>query len=237
MAFTMTANNRWSTPLLLATALVFAPLAAEATISRAVAFDEKVDKAAAIVMGTCVRQEARWDESHRWILTYSTFQIEKLLKGSMPLRELTIVTPGGEVAGLHQDTIGVPDFQKGDERVLFVKNTAAGPTVLFFDQGAYSLEKDDHGERIVKPVASDGMYVDTARGGSLVRSEGARTLREFEGAIRESTKRREAIQMEMIEKKQQEQASILSVVKRNGALVALALIGAVLATWQLLRRS
>jgi hypothetical protein len=233
----MPTNNRWSAPLLLASALVFAPLAAEATISRAVGFDEKVERAAAIVVGTCVRQESRWDESHRFILTYSTFQIEKLLKGSMPLRELTIVTPGGEVAGLHQDTIGVPDFQKGDERVLFVKNTAAGPTVHFFDQGTYAVEKDGRGERIVKPVASDAVYVDTQRGGALVRSEGPRTLSEFEGAIRDSAKRREAIRMEMIEKNQQQQSSIMSVLKRNAALVALALIGAVLATWQLLRRS
>jgi hypothetical protein len=230
----MTANNRW-TPLLLASALVFAPITAQATISRAVAFDEKVERAAAIVVGTCVSQEARWDESHRWILTYSTFQVEKLLKGSLPVRELTIVTPGGEVDGLHQDTIGVPDFQKGDERVLFVKNTDAGPTVLFFDQGAYTIEKQGS-DRIVRPVASESMYVDTQRGGTLVRSEGPRTLREFEGAVRESVKRRESIRMEMIEKKQQEQASIGNVLKRNAALVTLALIGAMLATWQLLRR-
>lgn len=233
----MTANNRWSVPLFLASALVIAPVAAEATISRAVSFDEKVERATAIVVGTCVRQESRWDDTHRWILTYSTFEVEKLLKGSMPLRELTIVTPGGEVGGLHQDTIGVPDFQKGDERVLFVKNTDAGPTVLFFDQGAYAVEKDGRGDRIVTPVASEAVYVDTQRGGSLVRSEGARSLRDFEGAVRESNRRREAIRMEMVEKKQQEQASIGNVLKRNAGLVALALIGALLATWQLMKRS
>ncbi|HEY0142223.1 MAG TPA: hypothetical protein VGF48_15100 [Thermoanaerobaculia bacterium] len=230
----MTANNRWSA-LVAAVALSFA-VDANATISRAITFDEKVENAAAILVGTCVRQESRWDDSRRWILTYSTFQVEKLMKGSMALRELTIVTPGGRVGDLYQDTIGVPDFKEGDERVLFVKNTNAGPTVLYFDQGAYLVEKDDRGDRVVRPVASEAVYVDT-RGGQLVRAEGTRSLRDFEGAVRDSVKRREAIKMEMVEKKQQQEASLSNVFRRNIALVVLALIGAVLATWQLLKRS
>lgn len=232
----MTSNNR-RTALFLAAIVLLMALPARATISRAFTFDEKVEHAAAILVGKCVRQESRWDDSRRWILTYSTFQVEKLMKGSMALRELTIVTPGGQVGDLTQDTIGVPRFNEGDERVLFVKNTAAGPTVLYFDQGAYLVEKDDRGERVVRPVASEAMYVDT-RGGQLVRAEQARTLREFEGAVRESVKRREAIRMEMLEeKRKQEEASLNNVVRRNFALIALALIGAVLATWQLVRRS
>lgn len=231
----MTANHRRAALLLAAFALFFVA-DANATISRAFTFDEKVEHAAAIIVGKCVRQESRWDDSRRWILTYSTFQVEKLMKGSMALRELTIVTPGGRVGELYQDTIGVPDFREGDERVLFVKNTDAGPTVLYFDQGAYLVEKDARGERVVRPVASEAVYVD-ARGGQLVSSEQPRSLREFEGAVRDSVKRREAIRMDMIEKKQAEEASLSNVFRRNMALVALALIGAVLATWQLVKRS
>lgn len=231
----MTANNRRAALLLAAFALFFV-VDANATISRAFTFDEKVEHAAAIIVGKCIRQESRWDDSRRWILTYSTFHVEKLMKGTMALRELTIVTPGGRVGDLYQDTIGVPDFREGDERVLFVKNTDAGPTVLYFDQGAYLVENDARGERVVRPVASEAVYVDT-RGGQLVRSEQPRTLRDFEGAVRESVKRREAIRMEMVEKKKAEEASLSNIFRRNIALVMLALIGAVLATWQLVKRS
>ena len=68
------------------------PVAAEATIARAVKFDEKVDKAAAIVVGKVVSQQSAWDAKHERILTYSKFQIEQTLKG-VPAQEITIVTP------------------------------------------------------------------------------------------------------------------------------------------------
>lgn len=232
----MTTKNRWlASVVLAAVALLLTPVPAEATISRAFTFDEKVEGAAAIFVGTCIRQESRWDEGRRWILTYSTFSIDKLLKGTTPLRELTVVTPGGQVGELRQDTIGVPDFAAGDERVLFIRNTDVGPTVLYFDQGAYIVERQA-GERIVRPVASEAVFVNVKDGGSIVNNEGPRTLRDFEGAVRESIRRRDAIKMKMIEKKQAEEASLRSVLSRNKLLVALALIGAVIATWQLTRR-
>ena len=72
-------------PLLLGTVALAATLLATdayATIQRAVAFDDKVDQAAAIVLGKVVRTKSQWDPSHRWILTYSTFTVEQTLKGS-----------------------------------------------------------------------------------------------------------------------------------------------------------
>src|SRR5688572_23965221 len=110
--------------LLFATALTLLPLQADATLSRAIGFDEKVENAALIIVGKCVGQQSQWDAAHKWILTYSTFRIEKSLKGQFA-QEITVVTPGGAVDGIQQDTIGVPKFTVGDEHVLFVKNTKA----------------------------------------------------------------------------------------------------------------
>ena len=45
--------------LTFAAALLLAPLTAEATISRAMKFDEKVENAAAIVVGKCIRSWPR----------------------------------------------------------------------------------------------------------------------------------------------------------------------------------
>jgi hypothetical protein len=232
----MTSNNLRIAPVVLAVlAAVLTPVAAEATISRAFSFDEKVEHAASIFVGKCVRQEARWDDSKRWILTYSTFSVEKMLKGTNPLRELTVVTPGGKVDGLQQDTIGVPHFDVGDERVLFVRNTEAGPTVLYFDQGAYTVVREGN-ERVVRPVASEAVYVNVKDGSSITSDERPRTLRDFEGAVRDSIRRREAIRMKMIEEKRQKEASLGSVLSRNKSLVALALLGVMLATWRILKR-
>lgn len=220
-------------PVALTVALALMPSFAEATISRAIAFDEKVENAAAIVLGRCVSQRSQWDDTRRWILTYSTFEVEKAMKGA-PSREITIVTPGGNVGDIYQDSIGIPAFRQGSEHVLFVRNSKVGPTVLYFDQGAYDVVSV-RGERFVKPVVSSAVLVDTQRG-MAVAPEATRSLRDFETSIRDSIRRREAMRMQVIEKKRKEETSLLNVLHRNRALVFLALIGAVLATWQLVKR-
>lgn len=227
----MTARTLRNT--LLAASLLLLPLQASATLSQAMTFDQKVENAQSIVLGKVVRSESRWDEGRRWILTYTTFRIERSMKG-LPSQEVTLVTPGGSVDGIRQETIGVPRFEIGDEHVIFVRHSQAGPTVLYFDQGAYEVATV-RGERIVKPVVSSNVLIDTQRG-MAVSPEGPTTLREFESRVRESLRRGEAMRMEMLEREKQEQASLLNVVKRNRVLVLLALAGALLATWQLVKR-
>lgn len=232
-------NQRFASLVALAAtaALLLGGTAAEATISRPIAFDEKVDNATAIVLGRCVAQQSRWDATQEWILTYSTFQVEKTMKGTAG-QEITIVTPGGTVGTIAQEVVGSPKFRQGDENVVFIRNTQAGPTVLYFEQGAYRVEKNGHAERIVVPTVSPAVAVDTQRGRAV--AEGPLSLRDFEGSVRDTIRRREAIRMEMLERQQREEqkeASIWTHVQRNKILVALAIIGAILATWQFVKRS
>ena len=219
--------------LALSAFLLLAPVAANATISRAMKFDDKVANAAAIVVGECVAQRSQWDPARNWILTYSTFRIEKTLKG-MPAPEITIVTPGGTVDGITQEIIGVPRFREGEQHALFVRHSQAGPTVLYLEQGAYHVI-EERGERVVQPAVSSTVLIDTGRG-TAVSPEGRRSLREFEGSVRETVRRREAMRMEMMEREKKQQASLRSHIRRNRELLALALIGALLATWQLAKR-
>lgn len=217
--------------LLLAVFLLLVPAVAHASIVRAVDFDQKVGDASAIIVGECVAQQSRWDDTRNWILTYSTFRVEKTLKGA-PVQEITIVTPGGTVGDVVQEVIGVPAFRQGEQNVVFVRDSQAGPTVLFLEQGNYRVQTNDRGERVAVPAVSSAVLVDTGRG-TAVAPEAARTLREFEGAVRDSIRRRESIRMEMLDRQKKEQASLWNQVRRNRSLVALALIGVILATWQL----
>jgi len=219
--------------LALAALLLLAPVAADATIAQAVKFDDKVENAAAIIVGTCVAQRSQWDPARNWILTYSTFRIERTLKG-VPAEAITIVTPGGTVDGITQEIIGVPRFREGEEHVLFIRHSQAGPTVLYLEQGAYRIV-EERGERVVQPAVSSAVLVDTGRG-TAVSPEPRRSLRELEDSVRETIRRREAMRMEMIERRKEEQASLRNQIRRNRELVALALIGALLATWQLAKR-
>ena len=230
----MPANNPLKAALA-AAAISLAPFAAEATLMRAVPFDEKVEHSAAIVVGKCLRTESQWDASHRQILTYATFRIEKTIKGTpAPNQEMTIVTPGGRVGNVRQDSIGIPAFEEGDENLLFVRNSEVGPTVAYLEQGAYDIVTVGN-ERIVQPVETESVHIDEQRG-VAVPAEEARPLRQFEGEVRAAEKRIAFQRMQMMQKKQKEESAIWPVVRKNALLIALALVGAALATWQFLRK-
>jgi len=199
---------------------------------RAMPFDDKVEHAASIVLGKCIATHSQWDSEHRWILTYSTFRIEQSMKGGAET-EITIVTPGGSVEGVNQDTVGVPRFQAGDENVLFTKTTELGPTILYFDQGTYDIYAD-RGEKMVSPRLTGAVLVDTQRG-TAVEPERPRLLREFQRDVRESIARTRTGQMEMI-RAQKHQQSIAGTFDKYKWLILIALLGALIATVQLLRR-
>jgi hypothetical protein len=205
---------------------------------QAASFDEKVENANSIVVGRVLKKEARWDAQHRWILTYTTLRVEKSFKGITPL-EITIVTPGGQVGDVHQDTIGVPDFAIGSENVVFVRNSSVGPTVLYLDQGAYDLAKNDKGERMVMPVESDAVRIDAQRG-IAVAPEEPRTLREFEAAVRASERRGRQNQMAALQQQREAREpkpSLWSDIADSAWIIAIAILGAVLASIPLMRRS
>jgi len=221
------------------TGALLVPFKADATVSQAVPFEEKVDNAAGIVLGKVVDTKSQMDASGRWILTYSTIRVEKAMKGQAA-SEVTIVTPGGRVGTLNQSTIGVPSFHEGDERVVFLKNTRLGPTVLYFDQGAYDVATDSRGERIVEPVQSDAVHMDTQRGVAVANEE-ARTLPEFEKAVQAAIKSRpQRVEMsavaERARQQQQKNGTIADFFARNKVVIAIAAIGAALALWQLTRK-
>lgn len=157
---------------------------ASGAIARAVPFEEKVNLADAIVRGRFVRSHSAFDETGRWIVTYTTFKIDKTYKGSAPV-EITLVTPGGTVGSLSQQTVGVPQFSPGEERVIFVRSSRRGPMVLFQEQGAYRILRSGDGETIVAPSTSDLVLLDPQSGRAAAR-ESARTLGTFENEISRS---------------------------------------------------
>lgn len=233
----MTSNNRLIALGAVLVLLMTVP-AANAAIQAAATFDEKVENAASIILGKCVKNESRLDPSGRWILTYSTFDVEKSLKGVAP-QQITLVVPGGTVGSLHQETIGMPAFREGDEHVVFVKNTRFGPTVLYFDQGAYSVAGDDHGDKIVSPIPTNVVQMDTQRGMGVAPNDLPRTMHDFEQAVSDSLRdsRERKMRMDaMAAENARREASLWSIIARNKFFVLIALAGIAVATWQLLRR-
>lgn len=236
----MTPNNRTLplAALLLAGAAVFTAPPAQAALAEAATFDEKVNNAQAILVGRVVKRESRFSDDRRQILTYTTFKVEKTLKGGTP-QEVTIVTPGGKVGDVTQTTIGVPVFSEGTDNLIFVRDSKAGPTVLYFDQGAYDVVKDDRGDRLVVPVTSDAVLVDTQRG-VAVAAEGPVSLRTFEGSIRAVESRSRHNRMAVMESRPrqgQRKPSIWTDIADNAWIIAVAVLGTIVATIPLIKRS
>lgn len=231
----MTPNKR----LILASCLTFAALAAgaQATLVQAVSFDDKVGNAEAIVLGKCTATRTEWDPQHRWILTYATFAVDETMKGA-PVREVTVVMPGGSLDGLHQSSVGITPFDKGDERVLFVKNTRVGPTVLYFDQGTYAVAKNEKGEKVITPVMATESVRVNSQTGAVVSDDQPRTLRQFVGDVHASERRIEAVNAGamMRQRHQQQVQAPVSIYRRYWLLFALAGLGIALATLHLLRK-
>jgi hypothetical protein len=175
---------------------------ASASIARAVSFDEKVASAESVVVGKVVSQRSGPDPSGRWILTWSTFEVESALKGTAP-RHLTVMTPGGSHEGIRQETIGSPEFREGAEHVVFVNDSETGPTVAFLDQGVYDVVRDSRGRALVRPTSSRLMVVDKATGMAAPATgemSAPVSLDEFQTRIRDSMERSEqrALRMQAV---------------------------------------
>ena len=221
-----------------AAALILMPLAARASIARAVSFDEKVGNADSIVMGKCVRTRSEWDASHKWIITYSTFAVSKTFKGAQA-GEVTVATPGGSIGSLHQHTIGVPQFQPGVENVLFVKQSKLGPSVLYYDQGTYSVNRDAAGSPIVSSVATNAVLVDTQTGQAVSQDSEVRSLRDFEGHVEAALHPEAPVSRLGMAPRGQQPAqrpvSALDLILKHKLLTAIVAAGIALSTWQMWR--
>jgi len=241
----MTLNNLRASQIALAFTLLagLVPMTSSASIARAVSFEDKVSEADSIVMGRCVKTRSTYDPSGKWIVTYSTFQVAKAIKGQQS-SEVTVVTPGGSVGSMHQETVGVPHFREGEDNLLFVKQEKLGPSVLYFDQGAYSVEKDSRGEAIIQPVASELVLIDTQAGKAVAGEQSRRTLSQFENDVQIALKghhnlvatesmlggRRQAGQKIAIA------SSLRQFLSNNSTILLLVSLGLALSTVALIRR-
>jgi hypothetical protein len=237
----MTKTLRLATTSVFLTVLLAVP--AFATTARAVSFDAKVSEADQIFMGKCVSRRSALDPSGRWILTYSTFRVQRSFKGASPA-EMTVALPGGTVGSLHQETVGTPSFRPGDERILFVSQSKAGPSVLYFDQGTYAVHDSD-GVTMVQPVASSLVLIDPQTGTAHGANEKAQSVDAFASRVRDvvsHTRNREVNNgFSMATEHTAESApGFLSALQHflhaNGIWIAVVAVGIVLAAIPLLRR-
>jgi hypothetical protein len=215
-----------------------------ASVARAVSFNRKVNDADAIVLGKVIRTRSDYDPSKRWILTYATFQVEQSLKGQ-PTSEVTIAVPGGSMNGVRQETVGVPHYEQGDERVVFVKNTQLGPSVLYFDQGNYNVSRDG-AEVMVAPAPSSAVLIDQQSGKAVEAESQPLSLSQFQGRVQDALRNPSKVSADEsgflpaqkpVPQPVSTASRVVDFAKGNKLLVAALAAGLALAAWQLTRRS
>jgi hypothetical protein len=112
---------------------------------------------AVIVRGRVVSQETLWNELHTEIMTYTTLEVENVMKGQ-PGSTVVVEQLGGTISHFAQHVSGTVHFRPELSYVLFLE--PAGDTgrylVVGMAQGAYRIYQDagTHQERVVRPFGN-----------------------------------------------------------------------------------
>lgn len=133
-------------PLTLTCSLLMAGLAHSTTVIPPT-FDDLVSKAQTIFVGEVMGQQAEWEATPngRSIVTYVTFRVEDVWKGSVgAVTQLEFL--GGTIGEMKMEVVGMPTFRLGQRNVLFVSSTvkAVSPLVGFM-HGRLRVERDPIG--------------------------------------------------------------------------------------------
>lgn len=171
--------------LLAVTLLLAVPALARATVLVPIEFRELVNVSTTIVHGRVVDARAAWVDGRRAIETFLTIEADEYLKGSGG-GTVTVRVPGGRIGRYRTIFVGAPEFQRGDEVVLFLRTYADRVAIVGLSQGAFRVVADRSGRRIVTSPVVMGKDAGTVE--AVVRGDVARRPMAIE-AFRDLVKR------------------------------------------------
>jgi hypothetical protein len=111
-----------------------------------------------IVQGHVVAQTTRVNAAHTRVMTYTTVQLDKALKGQPPAT-LTIEQPGGTIGNVHVRVPGTAFLRPQTEYVLFLEptpGTAQSYRMVGMMQGAFRIYQGKNGaaRRVLLPLGA-----------------------------------------------------------------------------------
>jgi hypothetical protein len=150
-------------------------------------FREIVAGSQVIVYGRVTAMRAEWSDDRSRIDTLVTVMAGSYLKGG-PGSTVTFRVPGGQIGRYRNVMIGAPQFQAGEEAVLFL--SASGPSIAHIfglSQGLYRVKVDSRtGRRMVVPPV---LTADSDAAQTIVRGDRNRrqlSLDEFAATVRQA---------------------------------------------------
>jgi hypothetical protein len=166
--------------------IVLVSTPARATVYLPADFSEMVAGSVFIVHGSVIDVRSEAIADRRRIVTFVTVNVVDRLKGA-PAESVTFLVPGGQVGRYERVVVGAPQFERGDEVVLFL--SARGPSIPYvfgLSQGVYRVSRAS-GRPLVLPPA---VLPPESAGGRIVRGDPARRalpLEEFAREVRART--------------------------------------------------
>lgn len=93
-----------------------------------------------ILIGTVTEMHSQWNYTRTLIETFVTIAVKQPIKGKAT-REITFVVPGGAVGDLECVVSDTPDFQLGEQVMVFLKKGKEGvKKVTGWYQGKFSIK-------------------------------------------------------------------------------------------------
>jgi hypothetical protein len=133
-----------------------------ATTVRRLSFDDLVAKAEVIVAGQVIDSRTYRTSDGKLILTSYTVQVGENIKGKAPTT-LTVTTVGGKLGNTVLRVSGMPQFQPGENAVLFLERSGPYTTIVGLNQGKFSI--------------TNGEVSNTLTGLSFVDDKAGKTLK------------------------------------------------------------
>jgi len=140
---------------------------------------ELVSVSDAIAQGTVESVEARFED--KAIYTYASIRVDDALKGG-PRRAVLIRQAGGRIGTLVLDAAGTPQFKKGDQVIVFLRDRKNGTfDVVGLSQGKYDIVDNNAVSNV------SGLSLVDAKSGVLLEGSNVdkRPLEAFKAKIRE----------------------------------------------------
>lgn len=97
-----------------------------------------------IIRGQVLSTEARWNDEHTFIFTRVDLKVGTQYLGTLAIESnLIVMTPGGEVGEMGLKVEHAPQFEVGQEVILFLTPQEDGQfRVVAWEQGKFTIEED-----------------------------------------------------------------------------------------------
>jgi hypothetical protein len=146
---------------LLLPCLVILVLSVHATTVIVPSDDEMVIGARAIVRGAVTSINSGYDTQHNAIFTYVNVRVFDVLKGQITSSEIVLKQPGGVAGDRGTMIFGTPDFNVGENVLLFLDTWADGSLRVYnWFMGKYNINANQGSGRQLVTRQSPGRNVD-----------------------------------------------------------------------------